>query len=136
MIIPIEAYSHKHEKVLFRATVDFGPDYINIREVYDTDNRFNEATVFIFLEERACNYIPNGYMEDDIALNKLNLMFNKHLFGRMGEAYILLAMLDNFKLKSDSIAVYPLKEEIMYFGEWSPKYAALYLWKKRSIHND
>ncbi len=131
MIIPVEAYSHKHEKVLFKATVDFGPDYINIRDVCSTDEKYNDVTVYMFLEERANQYISKTYMDDEKALEKLNLVYNRHLFGRMSEAYVLLALLDNFKVSSDSIAVYPLKDEILYFGQWAPKYGTIYLWNKR-----
>ncbi len=129
MKIWIEAYSQKWQKTLFTAEVHFGPDYIH---VLSTDSeKYDPEIITVFLEERARHYISEGFSGDNDALERLKLTYNRHLFGRMSEAYVLLAMLDYFALPSDSIVVHPVYDTLLCMYHWAPKYGTFYPWKRR-----
>ncbi len=131
--IRIQAYDHNKRKPLFTAKADFGPSYLDVSEVDSEDPYWNTETVCAFLDRRALQTAPKDYADDLPALEKLKLADNKHLFGRMKEAYILLAMLDDFALPEDAIKVHPLEDTIVSMIDWDVKYAALYLWKSMEI---
>ena len=131
MFIDIEAYDHKLNKVLFKAKADFGPDYLNI-ESGDINNSISLSEIYDFLNNRALRMAPKDYKDDEIALKKLDLLYNKHLFGRMIESYILLAMLDNFSVPDDDIKIYPINDTIVNMINWSVKYGTTYIWRKRN----
>lgn len=111
--------------------MDFEPDILIVNSVESSNPAWDKESVRLFLYDRAYEMSPKSYEDDLPALEKLDLAYNRHLFGRMSEAFILLAMLGNFSVPEDKIRIYPLKDEIVSMMTWASKYGTVYLWNKR-----
>lgn len=76
-------------------------------------------------------------LETDIKiLKKLNLIKRKNEFGRMNEACVLYALLNNFSKDTDNLKLYPLKDEIISMINYDYRYSNIYLLKKRDNIDD
>ena len=131
MYIDFEVFDHKENKVLFTGKADFGPGLIDILSVNSPDSDISVSFAENFLDNRALLMAPKTYEDDALALNELDLVYNKHRFGRMNEAYVLLAMLNNFAVSDDEIRLYPIKNELICMYNWNSKYGTIYPWSKR-----
>ncbi len=127
----IEAYDHNLHTSIFTAEIDFEPEILLVNSVENSNPVWNEESVRNFLYNRAYEMAPKSYEDDLPALKRLGLTYNRHMFGRMSEAAVLLAILDNFSTPEDEIRVYPLKNDVVCMIAWASKYGNVYLWKKR-----
>lgn len=132
----IEVYDYKTNTVLCKADVIFGLDTVIVKECIPNKNidlnPFTKVYLSRFLEARA--ELPYSVETDKKVLSKLNLTDRANLFGRMNEACVLYAMLNNFTTPKDNdIEVFPMKDEIICMVELDSRYSNIYIWHKRRI---
>lgn len=129
----IEIYDYKTNLTFCKADVIFGLDTFIIRKCIPNpeieNNPFNIRFLSEFFETRA--ELPCSIDTDKKVLNKLGLLNKANLFGRMNEACILYAMLNNFVSDNDDLEVFPMKDEIICIVELDQRYSNIYVWHKR-----
>lgn len=114
----------KEKKIICIADILFGLDVL----IVESCNGMDVIKLQVLLEERAKikNYT---YEMDDIILKKLNLYHKRNQFGRMNEACVLYAMLNNFEKEDDDLALYPIRNEFVCMVVYDPNYSNLYIWR-------
>lgn len=139
----IEIYDYKRDIIYCMADITFGLDVFIINECNPNleieNNPFNMEYLVSFLEKRS-NF-PISIETDKKILNRLGMTDKANLFGRMNEASVLYAMLNNFSaidteasdsiIKDTDIEVFPIKDELICMVELDQRYSNLYVWHKR-----
>lgn len=121
---------NKERKVLVQADVTFGLDVLFVNKCNGT---MNEDEFENWLINRT--NIEFDYETDDIILKKLNLYHRKKDFGRMNEAKVLYAMLNNFK-GNDDLLLYPEKTELISMVSYDWRYSNIYIWKSLECYEN
>ena len=126
----IEIYDNKNNIQLYTADITFGLNVL----IVNKSNNIDKEKLQYFLSNRA-EYPISTEMDLKI-LKKLNLLARKNEFGRMNEACVLYALLNNFSKDTDNLKLYPLKDEIISMINYDYRYSNIYLLKKRDNIND
>ncbi len=126
----IEIYDNENNIQLYTADITFGLNVL----IVNKSNNIDKEKLQYFLSNRA-EYPISTEMDLKI-LKKLNLLARKNEFGRMNEARVLYALLDNFSKDTDNLKLYPLKDEIISMINYDYRYSNIYLLKKRDNIND
>lgn len=121
----IEVYDHSTNQQICQAEILLGLDNLIVKQC----NNYDPKDLEELLEARSA--IPSKIEMDDIILKKLGLTKRKYEFGRMTEARVLYAALNNFKTNKDQIAVYPLENTTICMIALDNRYSNIYFWNKR-----
>lgn len=126
----IEIYDTLNKLQLYTADITFGLDIL----IVNKSNDIKPDILHNFLMDRTT--LPISLETDIKILKKLNLIKRKNEFGRMNEACVLYALLNNFSKDTDNLKLYPLKDEIISMINYDYRYSNIYLLKKRDNIND
>lgn len=107
------------------ADIIFGLDTFIIDNVEGIEKLQLEA----LLQEKI--YIEESYEVREEFIKALGMEHRRNAVIREKEAYVLYCMLHDFKSDKDSLALYPLKDELFTMFMHNPDYSNLYLWEAR-----
>ncbi len=125
----IEIYDNENNIQLYTADITFGLNVL----IVNKSNNIDKEKLQYFLSNRA-EYPISTEMDLKI-LKKLNLLARKNEFGRMNEACVLYALLNNFRSQYDSICLYPLQDELINMCYLDYRYSNIYILRKRGEKN-
>lgn len=126
----VEIYDALNKIQLYTADITFGLDTLII------NNSFNISSKHLYDFLIARTNLPVSNETDIKILTRLNLLNRKNEFGRMNEACVLYALLNNFSQNTDNLKLYPLKDAIISMINYDYRYSNIYLLKKRDNIDD
>lgn len=126
----VEIYDALNKIQLYTADITFGLDTLII------NNSFNISSKHLYDFLIARTNLPVSNETDIKILTRLNLLNRKNEFGRMNEACVLYALLNNFSQNTDNLKLYPLKDAIISMINYDYRYSNIYLLKKRGNIDD
>lgn len=120
----VEIINKRTQELICQADIDFGLETYIINSVQG----ITEEELECFLEEHSL--LPCTYEIDEIILKRLNLYSRKNLFGRMSEAKILYALLNNFESDKDDYILYPTENTYICLHALDCRYSNIYIFNK------
>jgi hypothetical protein len=121
--VRIGLYDETKKACLCTADVSFSTDTVMMESCEGMDAHELEG----FLLSRAV--CPDGYGAEEVLIHRFRLEGREHEFGRLQDAPVLYAMLNHFRMPNDTLAVYPLKNEVFSMIGTDCRFTNLYTWR-------
>lgn len=125
-----ELYDSKTDNIMCNADITFGPGtfIVNSCTGYDKYKDITPAQLEDFLSSRI--HYEHTYAFDNIVLERIDMLKQKNLFGRMSDYMVLYALLNNFD-DNDGVYLYPLRDELVSMIAYDSDLSNMYILRKR-----